>query len=106
MTLTTISLSALHERDPTIDVLRIRSIDPELYIVEVEFDGQCLRVTDEDGEPLSFRGVPAAKQPFSSLTIREAFLVHESAYDEMVGQPTGGDGGNLMQVRIALPRPG
>ena len=102
MRLTTISLSSLLARNPEIAILRIRSIDPELYIAEVEFDEVTWRVTNDEGEPLSFRGVSAAKKPFSPLRIQEAYLVHESAYDEMVGQPAP-VGGNLMQVKIAPP---
>ena len=103
MSLATISLADLKDQDPDIDVLRIRSIDPELYIVEVEFEDTSWRVLDDHGEPLTFRGVPAAKRPFAPFRIGEAFLVHQSAHDEMIGQPLS-DEGNMMQVRIALPR--
>ncbi len=95
-----IALDRLIETSPDIDLLRIRSCDPELYLAEVEFEENCFVVTDANGEVCRFRGLPAAKKPFAPLNIREAVLVHESAYDEMIGQPASN---NRMEVRISLP---
>lgn len=95
-----VTLEQLIEKSPEVDLLRIRSCDPELYLAEVEFDQTCYLVTDENNEVLKFRSLNAAKKPFSPLRIREAVLVHESAYDEMIGQP---DSHNRMEVRISIP---
>jgi hypothetical protein len=100
MGLQKITLDQLIETSPDIDLLRIRSCDPELYLVEVEYNQTCFLVTDSHGESCRFRGLTAAKKPFAPLNINEAILVHESAYDEMIGQP---ESNNRMEVRISLP---
>ncbi len=100
MRLEKITLEKLLETSPEIDLLRVRSCDPELYLVEVEIQQTCFLVTDNHGEMCRFRGLNAAKKPFAGLTIKNAVLVHESAYDEMIGQPASH---NRMEVRISLP---
>lgn len=101
MGVTMITIDELVETNPEITLLRVRSCDPEIYLVEVEFDNACYGVSDHGGELLKFRGLTAAKRAFTGLRIKEAELVHESAYDEMIGQPISE--GNHMRVRISVP---
>lgn len=100
MTIHTISLSELLALSPVIDLMRIRSCDPELYIVELEFDNMIYLVTDDGGDTLQYRGQIAAKKPFQSLRIKSAVLAHRSAYDEMVGQPPSN---NDMEIPTTVP---
>ncbi len=97
----TISIQELQASRAEISLLRLLSVELGLYLVEVEVDDQTLRVTDDQGQALVFRSQLAAKQPFKKLSVKKAVLRHESAYDEMVGLPAGGE--NVMEVTIALP---
>ncbi|MFT7218676.1 MAG: hypothetical protein ACI8Z1_000287 [Candidatus Azotimanducaceae bacterium] len=101
MGLAMITIEELAESSQEISLLRVRSFDPSIYLVEVEIDDTCYRVTDKAGEPLKFRGLTAAKRAFAGLPIKDAVLVHESAYDEMVGLPESE--GKRMEVRISVP---
>ena len=96
-----ITIEELVEADQEIELFRVRSFDPEIYLVEVEFNQQRYAVIDKLGEQLRFRGLTAAKRAFAGLRIQEAELVHESAHDEMIGQSQSD--GNLMRVRISVP---
>lgn len=100
------SITTLHElaRDGGlhIDTLRILSFDPEIYLVEADIDQQTVQVTDDSGRLLSFRGQRAACRAFEGLSIGYACLVHQSAYDEMIGLDTDA-GQNRMEIPIALP---
>ncbi len=95
-----ITYSALLERKARIDLMRIRSFDPEMYIIEMEFDNGVYLITDDKGETLQFRGQQAAKKPFETLHITSAVLAHQSAYDEMVGQPPSN---NKMEMPTSVP---
>ncbi len=100
MHITKLSLQTLRDLNPAIRLLRIRSCDPEVYLVEIESGDGCYLITDERGKVAKFRGMTAAKRPFEGLKIERAVLVHESAYDEMIGQPASH---NTMEVNISLP---
>lgn len=102
MPVSTITPRALRARNPTVDVLRLRSLDPALYRVEVDVAGTTLVVVDDAGHPLRFRSALDAKRGFRGLDVRRAVLVQQSAYDEMVGQPVR-SGSNALEVGIALP---
>ncbi len=96
-----VTIDDLHDRRPEIEVLCLRSLDPDLYLVEVLIGGERLRVTGSDGKSLTARSQLAAKRPFKGLTVMRAVVRHESSYDEMVGQP--GRAGNAMEVTISRP---
>jgi hypothetical protein len=96
------TLQHLHKIRPAIALLRLRSFDPDLYLVELVIADRTYVVKDEQGRTLSFRSMLAAKKPFKGLTITRAEMVQESAYDEMVGQPLRQDR-NTLQVNISLP---
>ncbi len=86
--------------------LTIRSIDLALYQAEVELGGRSRLLCDKGGRPLRFRTLQAAREAVAPLAARSLQLIHQSAYDEMIGQPLR-EGSNAMAVPLApLPRPG
>lgn len=86
-----------------IQVLRLRSFESSIYLVELVIDGETYLVKDEQGKMLSFRSALDAKKPFKKIDVNRAELVQESAYDEMIGQPVD-DEKNTLRVNVALPR--
>ncbi len=93
-----ITLSELNKRQP-IDKLAIRSAELSLYLAEAELENQRYLVCESDGKPLRTVNLVAMREKLSGLEVREMVLVHESAYDEMVGQP-GPAGSNRMEVPL------
>ncbi|MDG1207058.1 MAG: DUF6482 family protein [Pseudomonadales bacterium] len=86
-----------------IELLRLRSFECSLYLVELVIEDETYLVKDEQGKVLSFRSLLDAKKPFKEFNIACAELVQESAYDEMIGQPVGQEK-NTLRVKVALPR--
>ena len=78
----------------------IRSMDLSLYQAEVEVDGVRQLITDSKDKPLRSFNLPDMKRELAPLDIEELVLVHESAYDEMIGQP-GREGSNALEVPLS-----
>ncbi|MFT4632509.1 MAG: hypothetical protein ACI8PP_000670 [Candidatus Pseudothioglobus sp.] len=97
----TIALSVLLKTRPVIKTLRLRSLAPNLYLVEVQLQSEFLTVTDDHGKNLAYTSPLEAKRPFKSLAVDTAVLIHTSSYDEMIGQTIGQ--GNQLETRISLP---
>ena len=97
-----ITLEEVQSQKGSVDVLRIRSYEMEIYLVEVEMGGSPLLVTDRDGNPLKFRSQLAAKKPFRGLNITRTVLRHQSTYDEMIGHDFD-KVDNALEVKLADP---
>jgi len=97
----TVALNTLLKTRQHIKTLRLRSFEPDLYLVEVLLDQQFLTVTDDQAKNLVYRSQLAAKHPFKALSVDNAILLHASCYDEMIGQPVSL--GNQLETRISLP---
>ncbi|TCK08470.1 DUF6482 family protein [Marinobacterium mangrovicola] len=69
--------------------LFLRSFENGLYLTEVETSQGQFTVCDAAGLPLKFRSQLDAKKSFKGLGITDTWLVQESAYNEMIGMPTG-----------------
>lgn len=96
-----ITLEELSGRGP-IEVLRLLSFDPEIYLVEVELEEGRYLLAGAGNVVLSFRSQLAAKAPFKGMHIQRTVLRHQSSYDEMIGLAPE-PGGNAMEMRIAAP---
>ena len=97
-----ITLARLSKKKSFIEVLRLLSHDPDLYLGELVIDGESHLLTDESRSPLSFRSMLAAKKPFKGMRINRAELVQKSPYDEMIAQPVR-EKENTLRVNITLP---
>lgn len=93
----TISLKQL-QQFPRIEKLTIHSLDLMLYQVSVELDGQEIYVTDNHGKLLRSHNLLSIQALFEGWPIEHLLLRHESAYDEMIGQPAGQ--GNRLEVPL------
>ena len=96
----TLSLAELPSLRNRITLLRIRSIDPQVYLCEIEADGVTYLITDENGA-IASRSHNDAKKPFVNLGIRRTVLCHRSSYDEMIGLPE--TEGNDIEVTVQNP---
>jgi len=81
-----ITLSELRQRS-SITRIAIRSTELSLYIAEAELDGAIHIICDKDGKPLKTRNLVGMREQLEALNPQELVLLHESAYDEMIGQP-------------------
>lgn len=79
-------LEHLNFQDVVIDKLTVHSFEMGLYLAEVDFDGRNGYIIGDNNRPRPFYSVSQVRQELAAATIKEAYLVHACAYDEMVGQ--------------------
>ncbi len=95
------TLAALDPSQP-IDKLIIRAIEGGAYLAFIEVDGEEHLIVDKKGAPLkSFNKIDLQKA-FSAFTLGATVLQHESAYDEMIGQPMR-QSSNRLEVPLGPP---
>lgn len=78
--------------------LTVHSYEAGIYLVEVDIAGVPGFVVDDDERFLRFNSPNAVKETFSHATVDKAWLVEETAYEEMIGLPLQGGG----QLRIPM----
>ena len=93
-----ITIKALKKRAP-IDCVIIHSIDISLYQVSVIIDGQEHYVADNKGKLLRAFNKLELQVLFETIPHQRMVLRHQSAYDEMVGQPLR-QSNNAMEVQL------
>ena len=81
--------------------LEILSIDCALYTVRVVIQSQQYRVVDKNDKPYVKSSVELIKKDLQDCQIANMALVHQSAFDEMVGQPDR-ESSNAIRVPLSL----
>lgn len=94
-----IRLGSLRQQ-PRIDRIDILSLTPALYTMRAHIGHTEYRILDH-GASVRRASAEALKQLLVGCNVGEYRLVHQSAYDEMVGQPGGGD--NKLDVPTSGP---
>lgn len=82
-----------------IDKLVIHSLDLALYQVSVLVDGEEHFVTDDKGKFLRAHSILELQKQYRNLKANKQILRQQSAYDEMVGQPSR-SGTNELEVLL------
>ena len=95
-----ISINRLADID-LIQDLEILSIDCALYTVRVVIQSQQYRVVDDNDKPYVKSSVELIKKDLKDCQIANIALVHQSAFDEMVGQPDR-ESSNAIRVPLSL----
>ena len=83
-----------------IEKLIINSLEQALYQALVVVDGQEHVVWQSQQKTLMTRNLTKMREYFEKMNVAEIVLRHESAYDEMVGQPVK-NGNNRLEVPLA-----
>lgn len=102
--MTTIRIDELRAyRFPVAEVV-VRGVDPMIYLLYARQlpDGPLCRVVDGKGQSLTSRSVEEARRQIAGLNVRDAWLEHQSTYDEMVGTDTAMQ---EQQLRVAISIP-
>jgi len=88
-------LSEQHWRRAT-----IRSLDGCVYRLEMSDDENSRLVWRDTKNVLTTRNLTQMRELLTGIDIEEVVLLHDSAYDEMVGQPQSS--GNQLQIALLL----
>lgn len=79
-----------------IDKVIIDSLEQALYRVEVIVDGDFFYLLEKPGKNLTRRSIIDIQKLFISCYVKEIFLRHTSAYDEMIGLSEEGSDNELL----------
>ncbi len=91
-------LEHLNFDDVVINKLTVHSLEMGLYLAEVDFDGRTGFIVGDDNRPKHFYSVTQVKDQLSQARIKSSVLVHQSAYDEMIGLASKSD--NKLEVPL------
>ncbi|MDP2715729.1 DUF6482 family protein [Rheinheimera sp.] len=91
----------LNHQDVRINELTIHSFEMGVYLAEADYDGRKAFLVDEDNKPQQFHSIDEVKLALNRCTIYQAYLVHQSAYDEMCGGAEKVD--NTLKVPLFVP---
>ncbi len=89
------------EKVNVIEKVKIHSLMPNLYQVSVIIAGEEFYLEDSKGRHISRPNKIELQQMFEGMNVGQTVLCHQSAYDEMVGQPMGT--GNVLEVPLGMP---
>lgn len=81
--------------------LEVLSFEPDMYLANVVIADTTYKVYRKQGELLKEFSQLALKKHFKGLAITHTQLIHQSAYDEMIGNPPASN--NMLCVDIANP---
>jgi hypothetical protein len=81
-----------------IDKLYIHAIDLCVYLAEVELSGKSTYLRNSTGQIARFSSRSEILDKFENIAVLEAWLVHRSAYDEMIGGPLKGENELILQL--------
>lgn len=82
-------LSHLNFNDIEIPELNIHSFEMGKYLLEIDYNDHKGFVYDDSDRLLTFRSVNHVKESLTECRVKQAFLIHQSAYDEMCGAEEG-----------------
>lgn len=85
----------------TIEKVCIHSLESNLYQLSIISNGEEHYITDQKGHFLTSHNKLDLQQMFSDKQVGKMVLCHQSAYDEMVGQPVGEN--NVLEVPLGDP---
>ena len=94
------NISDLHNQQD-FEKVCIHSLESNLYQLSVIVKGQEHFIVDHHGALLKSHNKLELQQLFVGKDVKQMVLCHQSAYDEMVGQPVGE--GNVLEVPLGNP---
>ncbi|MEZ5573029.1 MAG: DUF6482 family protein [Halioglobus sp.] len=95
-----ITVTALAQLDTHVPVV-IHSLDRSLYQATVSVADTVQLLVDDRDKPLRWLSLAAARDALQGLPIATLTLRHQSAYDEMIGQPPGSRS-NMLDIPLSV----
>lgn len=80
-------MSDITKQAITIDKLEVQSFEMNVYLVKLHINDQSGFVYDKSDRPKRFHNSQQIRDSFELCTVHKAVMVHDSPYDEMIGNP-------------------
>jgi hypothetical protein len=85
-----------------VDMLTVCSYEMNVYLVELEIAGDQGLMYEGD-RPMRFHSSQHIRDVFDGLNIVAAQMLHESPYDEMIGNPASAQAASFMPFSMRQP---
>lgn len=89
-------------QSPVVEMLTVRSYEMNIYLVELRV-GDEMGLVYEGDRPKRFHSTQHVRDTFDSCIILAAQMLHESPYDEMIGNPESAQ--NLGALPFSMGQP-
>lgn len=83
--------------DTPIDLLEVHSFEMNVYLVQLNIGNNQGMVYDNNDKPMRFHSSQQIRELFAEFDVEQAVMVHDTPYDEMIGNPP------KASERMALP---
>lgn len=90
-------MSDITKQAITIDTLEVQSFEMNVYLVKLHVGEVSGFVYDKEDRPMRFHSSQQVRDLFELCTVNNAIMVHDSPYDEMIGNP------NKPEASMAMP---
>lgn len=87
----------------SIDKLEVQSFEMNVYLVKLHTPSSTGFVYDKDDRPMRFHNSQQVRDAFELCSVAQAVMVHDSPYDEMIGNPNKPE--KSMEMPFSMQQP-
>jgi hypothetical protein len=96
-------MSSIAKQPISIDKLEVQSFEMNVYLVKLHTLHSAGFVYDKNDRPMRFHNSQQVRDAFEQCDVKEAVMVHDSPYDEMVGNPNKAE--QSMEMPFSMQQP-
>lgn len=78
-------LGDIVKNKPFIEVMRVHAYEMNTYLVSLTIGEQQGMLCENGGRPKTFSSAAQIRMFFANCEVREAYMLHDSPYEEMIG---------------------
>lgn len=80
-------MADINQQAIDIDTLEVQSFEMNVYLVKLHIENESGFVYDNADKPMRFFSTQQIREMFEMCGVKKAIMVHDSPYDEMIGNP-------------------
>ena len=96
-------MSDIKKQAIRIDKLEVQSFEMNVYLVKLHQNDASGFVYDNNDRPMRFHSSQQIRDAFEFCEVERAVMVHDSPYDEMVGNPNKPE--QAMEMPFSMQQP-
>ena len=93
----------IEQRSPEIDYLEVQSFEMNVYLVQITIGEKTGFIYDDSDRPKRFFSAGHIREAFASCQVTQAVMIHDTPYDEMIGNPPKSKTQTALPFTMKLP---
>lgn len=93
----------IQQSNPKIEYLEVQAFEMNMYLIKLVIDGEEGMLYGKDDRPVKFNASQQIRDFFENCEVEKSAMIHDSPYDEMVGNPNKGEGGMVLPFSMEHP---